>query len=244
MSDGRLGLSRIERGAGITAMRGACRAGGAALPAGGSGFNGGLVSVAQSAGSSARLAKPLTESDVNRMKFASDREQVAVREAIKKPFVLSGKGSLFQVTPNPSANSDAPLNEIPWASAADKFKREIEAAAKKERVDPDLIRTVVYMETTHGWYDALAMGKNDTILPMNVSVKNWGKDLGFSRSDLEKPAVNIEAGAKILKGIIGNLPDKAPVSVVATLYNALGAPQVNNYGARAQKVFQTRPWKK
>jgi hypothetical protein len=221
----------------------------AGRPAGGQwtrigGVNGGWVQVAQSTGSNASPAKSLTETDVNGMKFASAREQVVAREAISKPFVLAGKGSLFQVSPNPSANSNAPLNEIAWLSGVRKFETEIEAASSKEKVDSDLIRTVVYMETTHGWYDAFAMGENDTILPMNVSVQNWGKALGLSRSDLEKPLVNIEAGAKILKGIIGNLPEKAPVSIIATLYNVLGAPQVNGYGARAQKIYQIKPWKK
>lgn len=210
----------------------------------GGGLDGDYVQVAQNAGAARNNQKPLTEAEIDRMRFASDAERVAARGAARKPFVLSGKGSLFWVTPNASANSNAPLNEIPLASGVDKYNGEIEDAAKKERVDPDLIRTIVYVETTHGWYDALAMGRNDTILPMNVSVENWGKSLGLSRSDLEKPAINIEAGTKILKGIIGNLPDKAPVSVIATLYNVLGAPQVNNYGARAQKIFQIRPWKK
>lgn len=68
--------------------------------------------------------------------------------------------------------------------------------------------------------------------------------LGLSRAELEKPAVNIAAGAHILKGIIANLPRDAPVAVIATLYNVLDAPQVNSYGARAQKIYQTKPWKK
>jgi len=189
-------------------------------------------------------ASRLTEADVNRMKFPNDHDQVVAREKVRKPFVLAEGGSRFDVKPNPSANSDAPWYEFPQFSEVGNFSREIEAAAAKEEIDPNLIRTIMYLETTRGWYDAFAFGSNSTVRPMNISVEDWGRALGFSRSDLEKPSVNIEAGAKVLRGIVRNLPAGAPVSVIATLYNVLGAPQVNRYGARAQKVYRTQPWKK
>lgn len=166
------------------------------------------------------------------------------RETARKALILQGSGGAFHVTSNPQANSAAPWYEDQSKSTVAVFNDGINFAAAEHGVDPDLIRAVMYVETTHGWYDEFTqpLGVNDTILPMNVSVRNWGPALGLSRQDLELPFTNIEAGTKILKGIIANLPDGAPVSAVATLYNSLGATKVTNYGARVAAVYQAKPW--
>lgn len=104
----------------------------------------------------------------------------------------------------------------------------------------------MYVETTQGHYygagetlDALGLSK--TILPMNVHAALWSK-LG-TRKELENPFNNILAGAKILRGIQANLstPDLA---TVGTLYNALDATQVSDYGARIAAVYKEKPWLK
>jgi len=167
------------------------------------------------------------------------------RDSARRADVLKGGGGDFFVAPNPSANPNAPSYEDPLKSQVGTYDKEIELVAARENVDPDLIRTIMYIETTHGQYFGLApladaLGISKTILPMNIYASLWGK-LG-SRSDLEIPINNITAGAKILKGIIGNLAEPS-VAVVATLYNALDATSVSDYGARAAAVYKTRPWK-
>jgi hypothetical protein len=60
---------------------------------------------------------------------------------------------------------------------------------------------------------------------------------------LERPLANIRAAAKILKGIAANL--RAPtIAKIATLYNAMDATQVSNYGARVATVYREKPWLK
>jgi hypothetical protein len=115
-------------------------------------------------------------------------------------------------------------------------------------IDSDLIRAIMYMETTHGDYfyvgplaDQLRI--SDSVLPMNVSLDFWGDVFG-PRSNLDVPLNNIRAGATILSGIIGNLPATASVAEIATLYNSLSATRVNNYGARTEAVFKSRPWER
>lgn len=166
------------------------------------------------------------------------------RDKARRVLVLQGGGGDFYVAPNPTANSSAPWYEDASKSTVGSFNDGIEFAAAKEGVDPNLIRAVMYVETTHGWYDEYTqpLGLNDTILPMNVSVGNWGVPLGLSREDLEQPFTNIEAGTKILKGIIANFPAGASVSAVATLYNSLSATKVTNYGARVAAVYEKKPW--
>jgi len=71
---------------------------------------------------------------------------------------------------------------------------------KIQGVDPDLVKAIIYMETTHGYYDALVepFDKNTSILPMNIRSGYW-KQLGYSRKELKNPALNIEAGIYLLK---------------------------------------------
>src|SRR5262249_36980646 len=72
------------------------------------------------------------------------------------------------VAPNPSANGQAPMYEISAMSPVNKYSAQINFASSQTGVDPRLIRSVMYMETTHGYYDSLVSwyGGNDTILPM------------------------------------------------------------------------------
>ena len=101
----------------------------------------------------------------------------------------------------------------------------------------------MYIETTHGYYDAplSIFGANKSILPMNVNIAYWGDTFG-TRKDLEKPYENIKAGGQILQRIISNLPRDASISQIATLYNNINAKTVSNYGARVQKIYEEKPW--
>jgi hypothetical protein len=168
------------------------------------------------------------------------------REAARRALVLERYGGNFLVAPNPSASPRKPWYEDASLSQVKKYDGLIRLVAKQQKVDADLIRTVMYLETTHGHYfglgplaDALHVSKS--VLPMNVNVSVWSK-LG-SRDYLDKPYNNITAGTKIIKGILGNL--KSPsVNRVATLYNSPGQVRVSNYGARAAAIYRQKPWNK
>jgi len=92
-------------------------------------------------------------------------------EARRRDILNSGGGN-FIVTDNPKANDEAPFIEWPKESRVHLYGKEIDRAAKETGVDADLIRAIMFMETTHGYYDgALDMiGKNKSILPMNINV--------------------------------------------------------------------------
>jgi soluble lytic murein transglycosylase-like protein len=116
--------------------------------------------------------------------------------------------------------------------------------AKELGVDPDLVRAVMHMETTHGYYDAPldVIGANKSVRPMNVHSDFW-KDLGYSRKDLHDPEKNIEAGTRILKALQDRMPG-ASAEEIATMYNNLGAKQVNDYGARVGEILRNRAWER
>jgi soluble lytic murein transglycosylase-like protein len=152
------------------------------------------------------------------------------------------RGSLITIYPNPAADPTKPWHEWHAKSQVAENERHIGEMAQKYRLDPDLIRAIMYMETTHGWYDALAapVDWNESIRPMNIHAVKW-QGFGYSRKDLKDSRTNIEAGARILKGIISILKDPS-VENVATLYNHLGATQVTTYGARVRAIYHRKLW--
>ena len=127
------------------------------------------------------------------------------------------------------------LEEVTKNSAA------IERLAHQYGLDPDFVKAIVWMESTHGWYDRFSPN-NKTIRPMNVHDTLWAQ-LGISRADLQDPTRNIAAGVHILAMIWERTPDPT-VEKVASLYNQLGAQKVNGYGKTVAQYMQQKPWLK
>lgn len=115
--------------------------------------------------------------------------------------------------------------------------------AKEKGVDANLVKAIMYMETTHGYYDAILelFNKNKSILPMNINVDYWGSTFG-SREELKNPEKNIEAGVEIVDRIKKLLPANASVEGIATLYNNINAKKISEYGARVKAIYDEKPW--
>ncbi len=133
----------------------------------------------------------------------------AARGHVRQQYILQGSGGRFQIESNPNANSSAPYYEKFVSSDVKDYELEINQIAAETGVDANVIRAIMYVETTHGNYIALGpladkLGISGSVLPMNIQVDFWGKYLG-SREALDIPLNNIRAGAQILRGIIGNL---------------------------------------
>jgi len=60
----------------------------------------------------------------------------------------------LSVSDNPKANSDAPIYEISQFSQVNTYSAVIEWAAAEKGVDARLVKAIMYMETTRGYYDA------------------------------------------------------------------------------------------
>ncbi len=153
-----------------------------------------------------------------------------------------GRPGEVEVRDNPHANGAATIGEFPSASQVGLHERHTIKMAKKYHLNPDLLRAIMYMETTHGWYDeAFALvDMEKSIKPMNINTNYWGSTWG-SRKDLRNPEKNIEAGARMIRSILNAIPN-ATVAKVATIYNDSGATKVNDYGARVEQIYKSKPW--
>ena len=119
---------------------------------------------------------------------------------------------------------------------------EIELAASRHDLNPEYLRAIIWMESTHGWYDSLTrlIKKPKTNLPMNIYADYW-KGLGISRSDLKSPKINIDTGAYLVAQLTNRINPPRPEKV-ATLYNRLGLDRVSGYGMTVLHYYQSRPW--
>ncbi len=172
-----------------------------------------------------------------------EEEKPAKAPARKKAILGDGEAD-FNVHKNPKADGKEPIYEIDQFEEVSKYDSIIEQKAEEVGVEPDELRAIIYMESTHGYYDKPLewIDMNKSLRPMNVYASYW-KELGYSREDLKDPAKNIEAGAKILKRLKEKMPD-ASIREISTLYNNLNAEQVNDYGAQVERIYKEKPWRK
>ncbi len=95
-------------------------------------------------------------SDADTLKFIRKSSLVEFIDdpAKRKQAILENKANVyFPVCDNKSASNEMPWNEIHQLNGVEKYNSLIVAAAKEYSLDPDLLRAIVYMETTHGYYD-------------------------------------------------------------------------------------------
>jgi hypothetical protein len=144
---------------------------------------------------------------------------------------------------NPDASSAEPIYEMAAASTVGRYSAFIHKVARETKVSARLIKAIMYMETTHGYYDMplSKLDQNKSILPMNINTEYWGSTFG-ARENLKEPEANIRAGAEMLRRIQLSLPEGASVAHIATLYNHINAKQVSSYGKRVEKLYATQPW--
>ena len=146
--------------------------------------------------------------------------------------ILKNKGEELSRHENKDASAEEPWFELPVFSTVQKYDSEIDHAANEYGADPNLVRAIIYMETTHGYYDAPldVIGVNKSIRPVNVNVDFWAP-LGAGRNDLNDPSKNVDIGVRILSEIANRVPDGS-IRKIATLQNRGGPIQnpVFKYG--------------
>ena len=157
----------------------------------------------------------------------------------RKKSIIEDSPAIFEIVDNPSAISVAPFYEIQRASEVGKWCGIIIGLSQKYDLDSRLVEAVMYMETTHGWYD-MFYPMRKTILPMNLHYKYW-RELGVTKENLDCPFYNVEFGVILLARIQARV-EQPTVAKIATIYNFLGAEKVSDYGARVASLYITRPW--
>jgi len=198
----------------------------------------------------------LSGMDLERSLAASTRDQAAVNRAAidraigertkprtRKAILLGGgKEGRIEIADNPTASASIPAVELPIFSEVDRNEKNITDMSKKYKVDANLIRAIIYMESTHGWYDAplTVLHINKSIRPMNVNTVYWGDAWG-SRESLQDPRSNIEGGTRLLKAILTAMPG-ADIAKIATIFNNTDARKVSDYGARVKEIYNSKAW--
>jgi hypothetical protein len=115
--------------------------------------------------------------------------------------------------------------------------------AKKRRIDPDLVRSVVWAENARGGHYGLvgdALGMSRTKLPMNIK-PHWARLVGARSEDMTESDTNIAAGTELLKRIMDRV-DRPTAAKIGTLWNDSGASSVNDFGAMVARAYQEKPW--
>ncbi len=170
-----------------------------------------------------------------------DNIPVLKQSESRKESIIKNTPAIFNIEENPTANRSAPLYELEIVSEVSKWCGSITQLAIKHGISADLAKAVIFMETTHGWYDKFYPFKK-TILPMNLDYRYW-RELGVSKELLNCPFYNIEFGIILLSRIKARIKDPT-VRKIATIYNFLGAEKVSDYGARVDRLMREKPWLK
>src|SRR6185295_9719538 len=90
----------------------------------------------------------------------------------RKDCILGNKVCAFQVS-DASPGTGGFNDELPIFSDVTRYSALIEKVSKETGVDANLIKAIMYIETTHGYYDtplSLLTGlPNNSIRPMNIN---------------------------------------------------------------------------
>jgi soluble lytic murein transglycosylase-like protein len=118
----------------------------------------------------------------------------------------------------------------------------IKREAESRGLDPDLVRAIMYMETSRGHYGTIPefFGLASSYQPMNIRPDPW-QHLGVSSEKIKNnPSENVKVGAELLARIRDRLPNPTP-DRIATLYNSLAKDSVTDYGARVARLMEEIP---
>lgn len=146
-------------------------------------------------------------------------------------------GSSGQITV--LANSGARPDPSVWFTDSStqlvtRYRDLITAAAARHGVDADLLRAVVWMESTQ-------YSQAPGTLTGDCTLNGWATDLGLPPDYLRRPDVVIESTAWVLSELGNRVPAGRPEQV-ASAFRDPGAGRVNDYGAGVAFFWQHRPW--
>ena len=175
-----------------------------------------------------------------------ERPVLNMRDERKKS-IIENTPAIFQIDSNAEASGAAPWYEVDSKSEVGRWCALIIQISRSHGVDPRLTMAIMYMETTHGYYEKAypdflenIIPLRKSVLPMNIHYRYW-RQLGVTKDKLDCPHYNIEFGVIILKRIQERV-ENPTIAKIASIYNFIGAEKVTNYGARVAKIYLSQPW--
>lgn len=166
----------------------------------------------------------------------------------RRQSIIENTPAFFEIKENKNADGSEPLIELSAFNPVGDGAL-YDEMANKYGVNPDWLKAIAYMESTHGYYDGLPIVNklNTSYRPMNIKYEAWkplAEQLGFSESEVkEQTKSNVEMGALIIKRITTRVPN-ATLEKVASIYNFTGAEITTDYGARVKAISEGRLWEK
>lgn len=109
-----------------------------------------------------------------------------------------------------------------------------------------LIRAIIYLETTHGYYDAINP-MNKSFRPMNVNYdywKEWINKMGYTKEQVKNnKKINIKIGYALVAKILERIQNPT-IEKVGTIYNVLGKEKISSYGKVLKYYYDNESWLK
>lgn len=109
-----------------------------------------------------------------------------------------------------------------------------------------LIRAIIYLETTHGYYDAINP-MNKSFRPMNVNYdywKEWINKMGYTKEQVKNnKEINIKIGYALVIKILERIQNPT-IEKVGSIYNVLGKEKISSYGKVLKYYYDNESWLK
>lgn len=161
--------------------------------------------------------------------------------------ILADKPARFEIAENPEAVSGDPWYASVGAgkAAIASYGPLIDREARRQGVDPDLAKAIVFSENARGHYFGSAraaegLGLADSYLPMNINPAVWG-GLGIDERSADDPLTNIRAGVTLIRRISERIENPSAAKV-ASIWNFAGRERVNDFGAYVEHIYREKPW--
>ncbi len=175
-----------------------------------------------------------------------EQERPVVNMSADRIRVLQDNASaLFEIEDNSDADSSYGAGRSDHrlgSEAVGRYASVVEEEARRQGVDPDWVKAIMYVENAHGWYGPLfeAIGMAKTLFPMNINPALWST-LSDQPADLSDPRANIRNAVTLIRRITERV-DEPTLAKVASIWIFAGAEQVSDYGARVQDVHDNKIW--
>ena len=164
--------------------------------------------------------------------------------------ILNNTPAIFEIKIDKNAKSSSPWYENPILAKASILQYDdlIKEISQKRKIDPDLIRSVMWSENSRGsWgglgYVADAIGVSNTIMPMNINPDIWFKLGNVQKEDFYKTKTNIEVSAMLLQRIKERIISPSPEKIAA-IWEYIGQEKTNDYASYVGRIYKEKPWKK
>ena len=182
-----------------------------------------------------------------------DKPPIVNMEKARQFAIQEGYRAKFEIERTTSEHDGGrPLYRLEFLgkAAVQKYNPIIEREARRQGVDPDLVRAIMFIEHADGHRGGTdrgvqALGWASSLLPMNIKPGNWGGVGGVQEDEFENPELNIRAAVALIREIRDRIADPNPnAAQIASIYNFTGRETINSYGARVGRAYQERAWER